>query len=249
MAAKDLVCGGIRRRIGNGNSTLIWEHPWLQDELDPIIHTEMPHYLSGARVEGLIDQDTGTWDPHMLADIFQPSDIPRIQSIPVVPEYDDIWYWYGGPNGCYSVKSGYRRIVDFDGIVYAVAILYHLWRARNGAVWDACLPRPTKLLTIAAATMRAWKDLHHRAPSQPRATAHHPTAEQPPPTPAAPNADATETALPPPHASLPEVMHGEVMTPVKCYMDASYHRGTNAAAAGAVLLDANAATYLLSAPH
>ncbi|XP_019160471.1 PREDICTED: uncharacterized protein LOC109157045 [Ipomoea nil] len=29
MAAKDLICSGVRRRIGNGNSTLIWGHPWL----------------------------------------------------------------------------------------------------------------------------------------------------------------------------------------------------------------------------
>ncbi|XP_019168335.1 PREDICTED: uncharacterized protein LOC109164039 [Ipomoea nil] len=305
----------------------------------------MPQYLSGAKVIGLIDHDTGTWDPHILADIFQPSDIPRIQSIPIAPEYDDIWYWYGNPNGCYSVKSGYRHIVgsyennsngifnewltlwklkippkwktflwraicdilpttnnllikrvdvnpmcamcgnvnedtmhalvlcdyahsiwaksnlpipnivtnifhdwfsailnvlDFDGIVYAAAILYHLWRARNGAVWDACLPRPTKLLSVATATMKAWKDIHHRVPpSQPRTASHHLTAEQQPLPPLGPNAEPAGNGLPPPHAATLESVIGEMMTSVKCYMDASYHRGTNVAAVGAVLLDAN----------
>ncbi|XP_019172478.1 PREDICTED: uncharacterized protein LOC109167861 [Ipomoea nil] len=248
MAAKDLVCGGIRRRVGNGSSTLIWEHPWLNDELDPMIHTEIPQYLSGAKVIGLIDRDTGTWDPHILADIFQPSDIPRIQSIPIAPEYDDIWYWYGDPNGCYSVKSGYRHIVgsyehnsnDFDGIVYAAAILYHLWRARNGAVWDACLPTPTKLLSVAAATMKAWKDIHHRhLPSQPRTASHHVAAKQHPLPPLGPNAEPAGNGLPPLQAAASESVIGEMMTPVKCYVDASYHRGTNVAAVGAVLLDAN----------
>ncbi|XP_019168373.1 PREDICTED: uncharacterized protein LOC109164072 [Ipomoea nil] len=305
MAAKDLICGGIRRRVGNGKSTLIWEHPWLQDELDPMIHTEMPQHLSGAKVVGLIDQDTETWDPHILADIFQPSDIPRIQRIPVAPEYEDIWYWYDDPNGCYSVKSGYRRIVgnyvnnsngifdewlalwklnippkwktflwraicdilpttnnllikrvevnpiailnvlDFDGIIYAAAILYHLWRARNGAVWDACLPRPTKLLTIATATMRAWKAVHHRAPQQPAqhpgaAPIHHTADVSLLADGTASNALPTASnALPPPHTVSAEPQDGAVTTPVKCYMDASYHRGTNTAAVGAVLLNAN----------
>ncbi|XP_019158585.1 PREDICTED: uncharacterized protein LOC109155354 [Ipomoea nil] len=89
---RELVCGGVRRRIGTGNSTLIWEHPWLQDELDPMIHNEMSPQLSGAKVSGLIDPDTGTWDHHILSDIFQPSDIPRILKIPVSLEYDDDWY-------------------------------------------------------------------------------------------------------------------------------------------------------------
>ncbi|XP_019185049.1 PREDICTED: uncharacterized protein LOC109180018 [Ipomoea nil] len=42
LAAKRLICSGVRRRIGNGNSTSVWGHPWLQDEDDPMIQTEMP---------------------------------------------------------------------------------------------------------------------------------------------------------------------------------------------------------------
>ncbi|XP_019166891.1 PREDICTED: uncharacterized protein LOC109162661 [Ipomoea nil] len=303
----------------------------------------MPQHLSGAKVVGLIDQDTDTWDPHILADIFQRSDIPRIQRIPVAPDYDDIWYWYDDPNGCYSVKSGYRRIVgdyvnnsngifdewlalwklkippkwktflwraicdilpttnnllikrvdvnpmcamcrmvnedtmhalvlcdyahsiwaqsnlpipniitnvfhewfsailnvlDFNGIIYAAAILYHLWRARNGAVWDACLPRPTKLLTIAMATMKAWKDVHHRTPTRqptqpPGTAAIIPTAGL-----SRPVEDAVGRPLPPPLSST-ALQHGTVIRPMNCYIDASYHHGTNAAAVGAVLLNAD----------
>ncbi|XP_019168824.1 PREDICTED: uncharacterized protein LOC109164731 [Ipomoea nil] len=111
MAAKELVCGGVRRHIGTGNSTLIWEHPWLHDDLDPFIHTEMPPQLAGAKVSGLIDPGTRTWDHDILSDIFQPSDIPRILKIPVSPEYDDDWYWHGDLKGTYSVKNGYKRIV------------------------------------------------------------------------------------------------------------------------------------------
>ncbi|XP_031096825.1 uncharacterized protein LOC116001061 [Ipomoea triloba] len=37
VAAHELVCSGVRRRVGNGASTLIWEHPWLPDDLTPMI--------------------------------------------------------------------------------------------------------------------------------------------------------------------------------------------------------------------
>ncbi|XP_019166597.1 PREDICTED: uncharacterized protein LOC109162331 [Ipomoea nil] len=35
MAAKGLICSGVRRRIGNGETTLIWDHPWIQDDQEP----------------------------------------------------------------------------------------------------------------------------------------------------------------------------------------------------------------------
>ncbi|XP_019173294.1 PREDICTED: uncharacterized protein LOC109168893 [Ipomoea nil] len=70
-----------------------------------------PPQLVGAIVSGLMDPDTRTWDHHILSDIFQPSDIPRILKILISPEYDDVWYWHGDPKGSYSVKDGYKRIV------------------------------------------------------------------------------------------------------------------------------------------
>ncbi|XP_019172465.1 PREDICTED: uncharacterized protein LOC109167831 [Ipomoea nil] len=262
MVAKSLICSGVRRRIGNGETTLIWAHPWIHNDQEPMVQTEMPMQLAEAKFVGLIDQDTGTWDHSILTDLFQPTDVENIKKIHVSQEYEDSWYWHGDPKGIYSVKNGYRRIIgnyehsdeafdkwltlwslkippkwktflwraisdilpittnliikrvdvdpkcamcgivqedtmhalvlcdfakaiweqstlpipnivtnvfhiwfsnllnilDFNGILHATAILYHIWRARNGAVWDAVLPRPTKLLTMAAVTMHAWRN-------------------------------------------------------------------------------------------
>ncbi|XP_019158289.1 PREDICTED: uncharacterized protein LOC109155002 [Ipomoea nil] len=71
----------------------------------------MPVQLQGARVAGLIDQQTGSWDPSILTDLFQPSEVANIMKIPISPDYDDTWYWHGDPRGVYYVKSGYRLIV------------------------------------------------------------------------------------------------------------------------------------------
>ncbi|XP_019163195.1 PREDICTED: uncharacterized protein LOC109159549 [Ipomoea nil] len=141
MAAKGLITSGVRRRIENGKSTLIWDHPWLHDDLDPMIQTEMPPQLAGEKVGGLIDQTTGTWDPHILSDIFNQDDIPRILMIPVSLEYEDIWYWYGDSNGCYTVKNGYRCVVGTYENNYCFDKWSTLWKLKIPPKWKTFLWR------------------------------------------------------------------------------------------------------------
>ncbi|XP_019151022.1 PREDICTED: uncharacterized protein LOC109147820 [Ipomoea nil] len=77
MVAHDLVSSGVRRRIGNGESTLIWGHPWLLDNYDPMVGTAMPPYLEGSKVSSLIDTESNSWDLAILRDIFSPNDVNR----------------------------------------------------------------------------------------------------------------------------------------------------------------------------
>ncbi|XP_019194227.1 PREDICTED: uncharacterized protein LOC109188138 [Ipomoea nil] len=266
LAAQKLICGGVRRRIGNGQSTLIWDHPWLHDESRPQILTEKPPQLAQAKVVGLLDQLTGTWDKDILTDIFIPEDVERILKIPVSPDYEDMWYWYGDPKGEYSVKSGYRTVIgeytqpvgtfdkwqklwklkippDDDGIIYAVAILYYIWRTRNGAVWDAYLPRPRKVIVMASSALSAWKLAHHQSPNLLSNTvnsdhhilvAEHTVAPVPMQVSVAamPN-----TVLHQPQQSTPSnSRHTQNMTD-QCYFDAAYDPRTNKAVVGAIILN------------
>ncbi|XP_019195011.1 PREDICTED: uncharacterized protein LOC109188829 [Ipomoea nil] len=112
MAAHDMVVARVRRRIGDGKTTLIWGHPWLPDNPSPLVHTDMPVELRHAKVVGLIDEQTATWDPHILADLFEEEDVSRILRIPVSPGYEDSWYWLDDPNGIYTVKNAYRHIME-----------------------------------------------------------------------------------------------------------------------------------------
>ncbi|XP_031097148.1 uncharacterized protein LOC116001408 [Ipomoea triloba] len=257
MAAHDMVCGGVRRRIGDGKTTLIWGHLWLPDDPTPMINTAMPAALSGSLVSGLMVEGSPTWDQAILSDIFLPDDINRISRIPISPSHEDSWLWYDDPRGLYSVKSGYRHIMgelgdnpmvfdkwnllwkikvppkwktflwralnnilpvttnllirrvevdptcpkcglehedlmhalvlcDYsqliwheselpiysitghtfdvwfanilhtlteDHVDFVVAVLYHLWQARNAALWENTLPMPRKLLTQAGVTL------------------------------------------------------------------------------------------------
>ncbi|XP_019151891.1 PREDICTED: uncharacterized protein LOC109148613 [Ipomoea nil] len=142
MAAHDMVCRGIRRRIGNGNTTLIWDHPWLQDQHEPKIHTEKPVHLNGATVKGLMDPETQTWDPDILTYIFDPIDIPRILKIPISSDYDDMWYWYGDQGGNYTVKNGYRAIIgDYRHTTSGFDNWLGLWKLKIPPKWKTFLWR------------------------------------------------------------------------------------------------------------
>ncbi|XP_031131793.1 uncharacterized protein LOC116033173 [Ipomoea triloba] len=92
MAAHDLVCGGIRRKIGDGTTTLIWGHPWLPNEPNPMVQTPMHRALHGSKVSGLINRTSGTWDMSILSDLFCAADVDRIARVPVSPSYMDSWY-------------------------------------------------------------------------------------------------------------------------------------------------------------
>ncbi|XP_019155226.1 PREDICTED: uncharacterized protein LOC109152102 [Ipomoea nil] len=110
----------------------------------------------------------------------------------------------------------FSKILDFldtDEIMYAAAILYHIWRARNNAVWDAYLPKPRGVLAAATAAMHAWRQIHHITES-PATIAPTETLQ------------AAATITPPGRP------------PGRCLVDAGYHRSANTASVGAVLLEA-----------
>ncbi|XP_019178176.1 PREDICTED: uncharacterized protein LOC109173403 [Ipomoea nil] len=138
-----------------------------------------------------------------------------------------------------------------DEIVYAVALLYYIWRTRNGAVWDAYLPRPRKVIAMATSAVNAWKLVHHgytrttttisavRADVGgrnvlPQPGVHEPTAANmedrilPPIAvpqlllPAAPNATSRATQLP---------------LRKQCFFDAAYSHLANKAGVGAIILN------------
>ncbi|XP_019180287.1 PREDICTED: uncharacterized protein LOC109175483 [Ipomoea nil] len=226
----------------------------------------MPEELRGARVAGLIDEQTNTWDPHILANLFNDEGVSRIVKIPISPGYEDSWYWLGYPKGIYTVKNAYKNIMgiyehtpgDFDkwtimwkmkvppkwktfmwraicdilptttnliikrvevdptcqmcGLVHEnvmhalvtceysrlvwnvselpitniitnsfpawltgaltilteeqsglmVAVLYHLWRSRNSAVWDGALPHPAAAWRRATVALSSFRQDNQR---------------------------------------------------------------------------------------
>lgn len=99
------------RRIENGVDTNIWGWPWLADTGDPKLLTPCTPQLCNAKVCGLMAPN-GTWDVDVLNDLFVADDVSRILATPVSPALRDSWRWKGDIKGMYSVKHGYRILMQ-----------------------------------------------------------------------------------------------------------------------------------------
>ncbi|XP_019178310.1 PREDICTED: uncharacterized protein LOC109173524 [Ipomoea nil] len=135
------------------------------------------------------------------------------------------------------------NVLDDDGIIYAVAILYYTWRTRNGAVWDAYLPRPRKVIVMASTALSAWKSVHHRSRNQQsNATVSDRHVAVTEDAIAAVSMPINGTAMPNtelhhPQQSTPSSSHHVTQNMRdQCYFDAAYDPRTNKAGVGAIIL-------------
>lgn len=107
MAAKDLVTKGLRRTIGTGEQTLVWEDPWLPDT-----NARPPNrpqtYDPNLKVSDLIYPVRKEWDTTKLRSILDPQDVPLVRSLHISrnPTADG-YCWNLSTSVKYSVKSGY----------------------------------------------------------------------------------------------------------------------------------------------
>ncbi|XP_019179252.1 PREDICTED: uncharacterized protein LOC109174470 [Ipomoea nil] len=131
-----------RRRIGNGDATLVWGDPWLMGESTPKILSDKPEHLGEVKVSGLIDPAASTWDMPLLNELFLPDDIARI-----CMAGDGFGVW---------LEALFQK-VDDNHFSSMMAIIYQLWRQRNTAVWEYKLGIPRRVYAIATATIDAWR--------------------------------------------------------------------------------------------
>lgn len=111
MAAQKVIQEGCRKRIGNGESTAVWEVPWLPCQENGYMSTYMPNELEGTRVVNFMDENKTGWDEEVLHDVCNERDTELIKRIPIpVSGREDSWFWLFEDKGCFSVKSCYRRL-------------------------------------------------------------------------------------------------------------------------------------------
>jgi len=52
---------------------------------------------------------------------------------------------------------GALTVLSAGDLLLAVAVMYHLWKARNKAVWEYHLPRPGSVWRMARSAVDAWQ--------------------------------------------------------------------------------------------
>ena len=80
MAAKDLVTKGLRRTIGTGEDTLVWQDPWIPDETARPPTTTYG-YDPNLRVSDLIDPVKKEWSTTIPRNLLPPNDITLVRSL------------------------------------------------------------------------------------------------------------------------------------------------------------------------
>ena len=107
MAAKDLVTKGLRRTIGTGEDTFVWQDPWIPDETARHPTTSQG-YDPNLRVSDLINPVKKEWDTTKLRNLLHANDIPLVRSLNLSRNpIRDGYCWNLTVSGKYSVKSGY----------------------------------------------------------------------------------------------------------------------------------------------
>ena len=102
-----VLCEGIQVAVGNGHSTLFWDHRWATSvPLIELAAVPVPTELLGHTVEEMWDVAQGwKWDvfaPYLPQDVLR-----RIQSYELKddPTVGDLVYWREGIKGKFSIKS------------------------------------------------------------------------------------------------------------------------------------------------
>ncbi|XP_074323048.1 uncharacterized protein LOC141659993 [Apium graveolens] len=132
LQTQDVLKQGMKKKIGNGLSTMAWKVPWLSDLEDGFIETEAYEQLQHAKVQALLDESQKVWDVEIISDLFNERDKNLILQIPIpVREKEDSWYWALEDKGEFSVKSCYRKLRGNYDCVNRL-----LWRK----IWNLKLP-------------------------------------------------------------------------------------------------------------
>ncbi|XP_019179933.1 PREDICTED: uncharacterized protein LOC109175136 [Ipomoea nil] len=140
MAGQEILKLGVARRIGDGADTRIWDWGWLSDNSHPRLYTPCIGELQNATVSGLLNAE-GNWDIDIVKDIFLEEDIQRILAKPVSCQFKDSWRWNGDLRGRYTVRHGYRLIMDTQWLNVAVDG-FNAWKK----LWS--LPIPPKVKNL-----------------------------------------------------------------------------------------------------
>lgn len=113
--ARSVVMAGMRWKVGDGKSIQVLGCPWLPDDQNPYVATEILA-LEGKKVCQLLRMDSNKWDEDVVKDVFEERDSRIILNIPLseVAQPDGV-YWSKEISGIYSVKSAYKMLQFLKG--------------------------------------------------------------------------------------------------------------------------------------
>ncbi|KAL6125577.1 hypothetical protein ACLB2K_073633 [Fragaria x ananassa] len=132
---KELLCAGIRWRVGNGTAIRIWEDKWLPSPWSFRVVT--PRFMdSNTRVSTLMTSPS-MWDVIFIQNHFLPVDADKILSIPVCEKSgSDVAIWHYTNDGYYTVKSGYWLAMELKQVGKSTSSSGEKGETNSNSVWS-----------------------------------------------------------------------------------------------------------------
>ncbi|KAL0008925.1 hypothetical protein SO802_010427 [Lithocarpus litseifolius] len=113
LKGHEIIKKGAQWRVGNGENILIYNDNWLPDPQYPKIQSPLTFYGCDAQVSILIDEEKRCWIDEAIGNNFLAYEAKLIKAIPLSHNtVEDMLYWRSSVDGMYSVKVGYKLLVD-----------------------------------------------------------------------------------------------------------------------------------------
>ena len=117
LIGREVIKKGAIWRVRNGENILIYQDRWLPAPQHTNIQSPPNFFGCDAQVSVLIDKENRCWIDDTVDNNFNPHEARMIKSIPLcLTDGDDKLFWPSMVDGAYSVKAGYRFLVDAEQV-------------------------------------------------------------------------------------------------------------------------------------
>lgn len=145
MAAKQVLEGSLRRTIGTGAMTKVWEDNWIPDSPARPAYPAHVDVDPDLRVHHLINYESKQWNEVVIAEVIRAEDIPRILDLKISKTgRHDGYVWKHTTSGNYTVKTGYEIAVAQRRTQFESQLIEPSTTALKAKVWKLKTARKIK---------------------------------------------------------------------------------------------------------
>ena len=147
LKGRDVIKKGLQWRVGNGDSIHIFHDVWLPTPRPQKVISSYSPLGYDAKVSVLIDHDKCCWREYVIDSSFLAHEASLIKAIPLsLDSCEDVLFWPRNSNGLYSVKSGYKLLLECemnDGpSSFDLSLTKKVWKG----IWNLKIPNRVKSL-------------------------------------------------------------------------------------------------------
>jgi hypothetical protein len=159
--AREVLLLGCRWQIGDGSKIQVMNEPWLRVNHRQCLNGPQNQNVYDLNVKNLLLPNAKIWDENKIYSLFSLDEAHDILNVPLFELVrEDKLIWREENDGVYSVRTGYRRLMEAENRGYCT-------RGDNGwnSIWKLHAPPKTKHLL--------WRICRECLPTRSRLRSHY----------------------------------------------------------------------------